>query len=79
MFWNWIRTRARDAVLAGLNDAVEVLDQAEDDTASEAASRPRLRLGYRADAVTPTLPGAGGVDANTETVAAGVPARRAKK
>ena len=72
MLFNWIRTKVRNAVLAGVNDAVEELDHSGDDAAGEAVSRLRLRLGYRPAEATPALgvPTVADADANANADAA---------
>ena len=57
MLFSWIRNKVRNAVLAGVNDAVDELDHIGDDATVEAASRLRLRLGYRPCDPTPALAG----------------------
>ena len=60
----------RNAILAGVNDAVEELDHGTDDTASEAMSRLRLRLGFRPAETTPALAVPTVSDAPTEIAGA---------
>ncbi len=43
--WEYLRARTRDAVLAGINDAVDIVEQGEtDDSQHQAAKQLRARL-----------------------------------
>ena len=66
MLFNWIRNKVRNAVLAGVNDAVDELDHGGDDAAGEAVSRLRLRLGYRPGDPTQALAEPTVTDANAD-------------
>ncbi len=82
MFFNWIRNKTRDAVLAGFSAAIEELDHGGESADGEAANRLRLRIGHRAADTTQalTVPAAAiAVDAEVESAPAGVAGRRNKR
>jgi hypothetical protein len=69
MLFSWIRSKVRNAVLAGVSDAVDELDHGGDGAAGEAANQLRLRLGYRPAEAPPALAAPAGADADAEGAA----------
>ena len=70
MLFNWLRNKVRNAILAGVNDAVDELDHGTEDTAGEAMCQLRLRLGYRPAETAPALAGPSVADAESEVAGA---------
>ncbi len=55
LFFTWLRSRVKNAVLGGLTDAIDLLEQGEDVGNEDAGPQLLLRLRL---AVTPALPSA---------------------